>query len=437
MTLIRRRGAVSTIDRRRVTTFATSFFFTLTTTLSMTSCSGTGQPPQWWKGNLHTHSLWSDGDDYPEMIVDWYKEHGYDFLAFSDHNQLAEGERWIDPLIGVGGSEALDDYVERFGSDWVELRDNDGIREIRLKTLDEFRSLFEERGRFLLIQSEEITDRFEAKPVHLNATNLVQVIPPQGGSSVREVIQNNVDAVLAQRRETGRAMFPHLNHPNFGWAVTPEDIIALRGERFFEVYNGHRSVHNEGDPTRPSTERIWDIVLAERLREGNDVMFGIAVDDAHNYHDLPDSGHSAPGRGWVMVRSNALTPDAIIEAMEHGDFYASSGVLLDRVQVSGNQLAIQIRAEEGVRYRTRFIGTRRNYAPFTDIQHDNSDASARRQYSGEIGIVLAEATGTTAMYQLTGDELYVRAAITSSKLKHNPYREGEFEQAWTQPVVPE
>nr|MBA3762074.1 hypothetical protein [Chthoniobacterales bacterium] len=33
-------------------------------------------PLRWWKGNLHTHSLWSDGDDYPEMIVEWYKGHG-------------------------------------------------------------------------------------------------------------------------------------------------------------------------------------------------------------------------------------------------------------------------------------------------------------------------------------------------------------------------
>jgi ABC-type glycerol-3-phosphate transport system substrate-binding protein len=28
---------------------------------------------RWFKGNLHTHSLWSDGDDYPEMIADWFK----------------------------------------------------------------------------------------------------------------------------------------------------------------------------------------------------------------------------------------------------------------------------------------------------------------------------------------------------------------------------
>ena len=50
---------------------------------------------RWWKGNLHTHSLWSDGDDYPEMIAEWYKQHGYHFLAFSDHNILLQDERWM------------------------------------------------------------------------------------------------------------------------------------------------------------------------------------------------------------------------------------------------------------------------------------------------------------------------------------------------------
>src|SRR3954462_5513797 len=48
----------------------------------------------WYKGNLHTHSYWSDGDDFPEMIMDWYKSHGYQFVALSDHNTLQEGEKW-------------------------------------------------------------------------------------------------------------------------------------------------------------------------------------------------------------------------------------------------------------------------------------------------------------------------------------------------------
>ncbi len=41
-----------------------------------------GESNRWLKGNMHTHSLWSDGDDYPEMIARWYDEHRYQFLVF-------------------------------------------------------------------------------------------------------------------------------------------------------------------------------------------------------------------------------------------------------------------------------------------------------------------------------------------------------------------
>ena len=51
----------------------------------------------------------------------------------------------------------------------------------------------------------------------------------------------------------------HINHPNFGSRVTAEDIMATRGARFFEVFNGHGEVNNWGDPTAglPSTDRLW------------------------------------------------------------------------------------------------------------------------------------------------------------------------------------
>ena len=39
----------------------------------------------WYKGNLHTHSTNSDGRKTPEEIVRIYREHGYQFLAFTEH----------------------------------------------------------------------------------------------------------------------------------------------------------------------------------------------------------------------------------------------------------------------------------------------------------------------------------------------------------------
>ncbi len=391
---------------------------------------------RWWRGNLHTHSLWSDGDDYPEMVIDVYKRLGYHFIALSDHNVLAEGEKWVDVAESRGGTEAYEKYLSEFGSDWVERREKASALEVRLKTLEEYRSLFEETGNFLIIQAEEITDDFERKPVHVNATNLVEVIPPQGGGSVREVMQNNIDAVLAQRKRIGDPMFPHLNHPNFGWAVTAEDLIALQGDRFFEVYNGHPAVHNEGDELHPSTERMWDIILAGRLAHGDGVMFGIAVDDAHNYH-VSGSDRSNPGRGWVMVRTRELTPEAIVEAMEAGDFYASTGVLLEDVRFENNRILLKIRTQEGIVYTTQFIGTREGYDTDTEAVKDANGEYVTRRYSADIGEVLDEVETLSPSYTLKGDEIYVRAKITSSELKENPYKEGELEVAWTQPYVPQ
>src|SRR5579885_1546907 len=100
--------------------------------------------PAYWKGNLHTHSFWSDGDDFPEMVADWYKRHGYHFLALSDHNVLADGERWLD-LVGEKPNrrKALEKYQIRFGENWVERRTRMGREQVRLKPLAEFRSLLE------------------------------------------------------------------------------------------------------------------------------------------------------------------------------------------------------------------------------------------------------------------------------------------------------
>jgi hypothetical protein len=407
----------------------------VTLTACVSAPTPSDQATRWWKGNLHTHSLWSDGDDYPEMILDWYKANGYHFAALSDHNVLNQGERWID-LEAAGGLDVLSKYKERFGDEWVEEREEGDARQVRLKALSEYRGLFEVPGEFLLIQSEEITDGFEKKPVHVNATNLRNLIEPQGGTSVSDVMQRNVDAVLEQRESTGQLMFPHINHPNFGWAVKVEDLIALRGEKFFEVYNGHPAVRNEGDGARPSTERMWDILLAERLAGGEDVMYGLAVDDSHEYHEF-GSGRINPGRGWVVVRAEGLDAEAIVQAMEAGDFYSSSGVTLEEIRVSESGVSLTIRPDPGVEYRTQFTGTRKGYdREKTEIQIENGDGTTvLHRYSDEIGEVLAEVPGAEPGYEFEGDEMYVRARVVSTRLKANPYREGEFETAWIQPVV--
>src|SRR5579863_153214 len=183
---------------------------------------------KWYRGNLHTHTLWSDGDDYPEMVALWYKDHGYDFLSFSDHNTLLKGERWADVIDCQGGQTAYDKLKARFPMDWTELRTNDKQRlEVRLKTFEEISNRIGSPGHFLLFSGEEISDSFHGLPIHMNALNVQELIPPMGGDSIQDVMQRITDALIAQRERTRIPMLIHLDHPNFGFAITAEDLARV------------------------------------------------------------------------------------------------------------------------------------------------------------------------------------------------------------------
>ncbi len=402
--------------------------------------------PRWWKGNLHTHSLWSDGDDFPEMIAERYRTRDYHFLALTDHNVLSQGLRWMkaDAIAKRGGDDVVAKYLARFGKSWVEIRGEGDSREVRLKPFEEYRALVEERGKFLMIPAEEISDKAEGVPVHMNASNLRDVIQPLGGATVRETIENNLRQVNEQAEKAGREILAHLNHPNFGWAVTAEDIAYAVTERYFEVYNGHPGVNQPGDEHRPSIDRLWDIANTIRLaRLDAPPLYGIATDDSHHYHQ---KGGSRPFRGWQMVRATHLTPEHIIRAIKAGDSYATSGVTLADVRFDAGTKTLELAIEphEGATYTTQFIGTLRG---FDDASQPTLDKDGKppvdkagkplrvsRKYSGEIGQVLATRQGSSAEYTLTGKELYVRAVVTSSLPPADPSFEGQRQQAWTQPV---
>lgn len=395
-------------------------------------------PLQWFKGNLHTHSLWSDGDDFPEMIADWYRRQGYHFLALSDHNILSQGQRWFD--IEAANKRARANvfarYQERFGAAWVETRTEKDKKQVRLKPLGEFRHLLEQPGRFLLIQGEELTDKFEARPIHMNASNVLELIPPQGGGSVVEVMRNNLDAIAEQAGRLGRPILGHLNHPNFGYAITAEELAMVTEERFFEVYNGHPGVNHTGDKQHVGIERMWDIINTLRLGAlGVEPVYGLATDDSHHY---AGGGDSTSGRGWIQVRARFLTPESIVQAIASGDFYASSGVTLSDVQfdAASKTLEVTVDPQPGAHYTVEFVGTTRDYDRTVQpvLGPDGKPLPVTQRYSDDVGRVLAKVEGTKASYTLKGDELYVRAVITSDQSPSNPSYQGQRARAWTQPV---
>jgi hypothetical protein len=129
-------------------------------------------------------------------------------------------------------------------------------------------------------------------------------------------------------------------------------------------------------------------------------VFAIADDDAHSFRpaDADAFELTRPGRGWIVVRADTLTPAAILGGIRHGDFYASTGVAIDSLVATsgGIRLAMRPRADE--RFTTEFIGSR--------------------------GRVLATVSGPRAAYQVRGGEGYIRARISDSNGR----------KAWTQAV---
>ncbi len=298
--------------------------------------------PRWYKGNTHTHTLNSDGDSHPDDVVKWYRSHGYQFVALTDHNVITS----VDGLNALHGLD----------------------------------------NRFLVIRGEEVTDRFESRPLHINGLNVSSLVAPQGGQSAVDVVQRNVDAIRAA------GGVPHINHPSFGWALSADELARIRNTKLFEIFNGHPQVNNMGGGGVPSLEAMWDTILTRNIR-----IYGLAVDDAHHFKRHDDRTASRPGKGWIYVRADTLTPNALLEAMERGDFYSSTGVELNDITVSSTEISVTVRETAWSRYRIQFIGRG--------------------------GAVLQESLSSPATYRFRGGEGYVRARILESN----------GDMAWTQP----
>jgi hypothetical protein len=385
--------------------------FLFSASLLITCNTRESQTQKWYKGNLHTHTYWSDGDEFPEMVLDWYKTNGYDFVALSDHNTLARDEKWKLITKSPMYEESFQKYLDKFGKDWVVYKTDTGRIQVKLKTYEEYKSKMEDAA-FLVIPSEEITNSVNDKPVHINATNLQEFVAPPAATTVTEAMQLAVDAVLEQRERTGIPMFTHINHPNFFWAVSVEDMMSLKGERFFEVYNGHPMVRNYGDSVHLGMEAMWDKINIAYANRNQPLMFGLATDDSHNYHQFGEAFSNA-GRGWVMVNASSLDAASLIAAMEAGDFYASTGVELSEVHHTDNTINITVAVEKDITYSIEFIGVKKGE---------------------EEAKIIETIHGGEANFTLTNDYLFVRARIISSKLQPNPFQEGDYEMAWIQPV---
>jgi len=337
-------------------------------TVSVSGIAQTNAPNVWYKGIVHAHANWGVPQlptTSPDVVVRWYREHNYNFVSVTDLNY------YTPP---------------------------DGLK-----------ALFDAPGRFLVVPGTEPSKepiQPGNKIVDTIGIGINGPVDAPKGDTVAAVLDSEAKAI---RRAGG---LPIAAHPNLTYALTAADLKAsdqTPGPRFFEVWNTEPGMNNLGGGGKPSTEQIWDEVLSTGR-----VMYGTAVDDSHHFYDFISSREtgsplSNPGKAWIEVRARELSVEALKEAMERGDFYATTGVVL--LSYEAGSAGIRI----GLSDSTRDLGWS---LPGANPQ------LYRTEFIGKGGKVLKVDESLNPVYGFTGNELYVRARITSS----------DGLVAWTQPV---
>jgi len=223
-------------------------------------------PGQFYRGNLHTHSNRSDGVLDAGEVCRRYAAEGYDFICLSDH------------------------FIGLFN---YPITDTSAYRTDRFTTIlgAELHSGAMENGELWHILAVGLPEDFT---------------PPRAPTFFPEAGQETGPALAARAVEAGA--FVAIAHPE--WSnMTTADAMSIESAHAVEVYNhGCARAHD-----RPHGFYTLDQMLAAGRR-----LNLIATDDAH----FSEPDHFG---GWVMVKAQANEPEALLEALKAGHFYASTG----------------------------------------------------------------------------------------------------------------
>ncbi len=246
----------------------------------------------WYKGNLHSHTVVSDGKLTPKESVSLYKSKGYSFLCFSEHDIFTDFRSEFDQenFIILPGIEASS-----------VLYDDKGIR-------TKIHHLHGILGTLKMQDNAE-----ESLFQHMEHLPLPQF---QGAKTAQDMTD-----LLARK-----GCISTYNHPLWS-RVEEEDFIHTKGLCALEIFNyGTVLESNTGYDTTH-----WDTML----RHGNRVL-AFASDDNHNEEFLDDSFG-----GWIMVNAQSLTHDNIIGAIIKGEYYSTSGPKIYSLKVEDGVVYVE------------------------------------------------------------------------------------------------
>jgi hypothetical protein len=234
------------------------------------------KPGVFWRGNVHCHSVNSDGALTVAEICQQYHSAGYHFLAITDH------------------------FVAEYA---YPVTDGSAFH----------------RPDFITLSAAELTVNRLApgEPTNLarNTAGLVDVIAIGISPHFKAQVANeSAPALLKRAQETGA--FLAVVHPQVS-KLTHDDILWLKHIHAIEIFNA--AADDWSDVS--DAWHLGDVLL----NRGENFLF-IASDDAHVTGDADDRF-----RGWIEVRASHLTAETILQALKEGNFYSSTGASIHDV----------------------------------------------------------------------------------------------------------
>ena len=292
-----------------------------------------------YKTNLHTHSTVSDGSFTPEQLKALYMEKGYHAVAYTDHKKCVPHTELTDEnFVALTGIEV--DF-----------------------------SLIHENG-------------YAYQIVHINAL-------AREPETAFETTGNPLDYDLINReiqKLKEKNCIVTVNHPVFS-VMSCEDLLRIKGMDNVEVYNSVGvKFNNYSDDSA-----FYEYFLREGGKAGP-----IAADDSHmKFED--GTPFVEYFQGFTVVKAPELTYDALIEGLDRGAYYASTGPMFESMWLEGDMLHVKCSPVSGVYVHGKYWQFKSAEFEQTDsLTEVTLDISGLRAISPYIWVQLCDTKGQKA-----------------------------------------
>jgi len=253
-----------------------------------------------YKGNLHSHTTFSDGNDDLKSMVEAYYIQEYDFIANADHGVVSkpwdQRPQTVFPL----------DAPNWFSSQ--EVLASERLAEINAGT-------GRPSGRPMI----QVPQGIELQAATVFKSHLVGLYGGWGQGYLGSSADYRISVAGTQR--AGGVTF--IAHPG-DWLGSEHNPAAARDPAnvnyFADILRDYKSclgieVYNGSDGPTRHDRVLWDQLLMRLMPEKRPV-WGFAVDDSHNTNDI--------GRAATIHFMPANTADNIRRSLETGAFLACS-----------------------------------------------------------------------------------------------------------------